>query len=362
MVSFYRMDPVIWDHATVDLSLEEEAAYLRICNAIYRSERGCPTHDRVLAGMFRCSTRKARALVASLLDKGKIFIRDGHLWNEKADREINSIRNPQPKPDRNEAEPKAKPTRNADEMPMIGERNDREPGMKADRIDAERAAKPLKEAILTDGDPPPKTRLEETRQEKIREEKQTLESVFERLWIEYPRRLTESGTQVKGSRQEAFRAFQALSPEDRSAAVEGLAGFKRVYPDASKAVPDCVRYLKNQRWRDVEGLAQKPSPGIVLPKNGLAPRIQRLIGIISLPKYRAWFESNGACLIEPRGEGAVIRAPNQFAMERIEKDFFSPLNTAFGFGQWKVEIPRPQQTEAAVKPPDVSRSTKLPQG
>lgn len=84
MSSFYKMDPAAWDFGTTNLSLEEEAAYLRIVNAIHKHDQPIPDNDRVLAGMFRCSTRKARALVAALVAAGKIQIEDGKIINEKA--------------------------------------------------------------------------------------------------------------------------------------------------------------------------------------------------------------------------------------------------------------------------------------
>lgn len=336
MASFYRMDPVLWDHRTADLSLEEEAAFLRICNAIYRSERGCVMNDRVLAGMFRSSTRKARALVARLIEAGKVFVRDGYLWNEKAEREISSIRNK----DQKTAESDVNRPRNAHETTVKGQRNGREPDTNAERNDSELPDNSLKVADLINDDPPPKTRLDKTKTREEREEKDLLESHFEKtIWLPYPRRLTESGTLTKGSRQEAFKLFKALSDEERQEAVNGLAGFKRVYPDSSKAVCDCVRYLRHQRWRDIEGLAVKPEPGIVLPKNGLAPKVQRLVKIVGVDKYRAWFENSGVCMIEPSGDGAMIRTNTNFAAEEIQKRFFNDLNAVFGFKNWRIESP-----------------------
>lgn len=83
-MSFYKLDPAKWDFGTADLTLEEEAAYLRIVNAMHKHEDGVPDNDRVLAGMFRTSTRKARALVNSLIAAGKLEIEDGKIWNDRA--------------------------------------------------------------------------------------------------------------------------------------------------------------------------------------------------------------------------------------------------------------------------------------
>lgn len=88
MSGFYKMDPAKWDFGTAELSLEEEAAYLRIINAIHKHDDGVPDNDRVLSGLFRTSTRKARALVNSLIAAGKLVMDDGKIWNDKARNDI----------------------------------------------------------------------------------------------------------------------------------------------------------------------------------------------------------------------------------------------------------------------------------
>lgn len=84
MSDFYKMDPAAWDFGTAELSLEEEAAYLRIVNAIHKHRGPVPNNDRVLAGLFRSSTRKARSLVDALMQAGKVTIEDGKIWNDRA--------------------------------------------------------------------------------------------------------------------------------------------------------------------------------------------------------------------------------------------------------------------------------------
>lgn len=78
------MDPAAWDFGTANLSLEQEAAYLRIVNAIHKHDGPVPDNDRVLAGMFRCSTRKARALISGLIEAEKLTVEDGKIWNDRA--------------------------------------------------------------------------------------------------------------------------------------------------------------------------------------------------------------------------------------------------------------------------------------
>lgn len=88
MSDFYRMDPGDWDFGTAHLTLEEEAAYLRIINAIHKHKGPVPDQDRVLAGLFRVSTRKARSLVMALARAEKITVEDGFIWNERARKDL----------------------------------------------------------------------------------------------------------------------------------------------------------------------------------------------------------------------------------------------------------------------------------
>jgi uncharacterized protein YdaU (DUF1376 family) len=82
--SFYKMDPAAWDFGTAELTLEQEAAYLRVVNAIHKHDAPVPNNDRVLAGLFRTSTRKARALISELIDAGKLVLEGDKIWNERA--------------------------------------------------------------------------------------------------------------------------------------------------------------------------------------------------------------------------------------------------------------------------------------
>lgn len=84
MSEFYKMEPQVWDRNTDDLSLEQEAAYLRVCNAIYGSDQPIRENYRMLAGMFRCAERKAKRLLAELIAAGKLTVVDGWIINERA--------------------------------------------------------------------------------------------------------------------------------------------------------------------------------------------------------------------------------------------------------------------------------------
>lgn len=92
MTDWYKMNPVDWNDGTDELSLEQEAAYLRICHAIYITERPIRENWFVIAGLLRCSDRKAKRLVAELVEAGKLLVEDGHISNRRAMDEVSTRR------------------------------------------------------------------------------------------------------------------------------------------------------------------------------------------------------------------------------------------------------------------------------
>jgi uncharacterized protein YdaU (DUF1376 family) len=69
---FYKMEYEAWDEGCVGLSLELEAAYLRLCHQMYR-RRG-PVVDNIesLGRLWCVHPNKARALLRKLISAGKI--------------------------------------------------------------------------------------------------------------------------------------------------------------------------------------------------------------------------------------------------------------------------------------------------
>jgi len=92
MTDWYKMNPVDWNDGTDTLTLEQEAAYLRICHAIYITERPIRENWFVIAGLLRCSDRKAKRLISELVDAGKLAIEDGHISNRRAMDEVSTRR------------------------------------------------------------------------------------------------------------------------------------------------------------------------------------------------------------------------------------------------------------------------------
>jgi uncharacterized protein YdaU (DUF1376 family) len=88
---FYKMEFDAWDEGTADLTLEEEAAYLRLCHQMYRRQQSVPVNDRLLCSLWRCHQNKARPLLQKLISKGKIYVlEDGRVINDRVRRELDA--------------------------------------------------------------------------------------------------------------------------------------------------------------------------------------------------------------------------------------------------------------------------------
>lgn len=90
MSEWFKMNPVDWNEGTNALTLEQEAAYLRICNAIYIAGGPISNNKFVVAGLLRCNDRKAKRLVNELIEAGKLTIEDGLICNRRALDEVSN--------------------------------------------------------------------------------------------------------------------------------------------------------------------------------------------------------------------------------------------------------------------------------
>lgn len=84
---YWRMFGREWDDGTNALTLEQEAALLRICNAINSRGKPIPNDDagdRDMMHRCRVSMRKWKALKSALVAAGKITIRDAQIHQIKA--------------------------------------------------------------------------------------------------------------------------------------------------------------------------------------------------------------------------------------------------------------------------------------
>lgn len=92
MAEFYKHEIAKWNVATDDLTLEQEAAYHRVVTTIRLYERPFRHNLRVLSGLWRCNERKAKRLLAELIEAGKLSVEDGFIIDEKAVKEASTLR------------------------------------------------------------------------------------------------------------------------------------------------------------------------------------------------------------------------------------------------------------------------------
>ena len=75
---------------------------------------------------------------------------------------------------------------------------------------------------------------------------------FEQFWKKYPRRWNkdfQGGSYVKRKKRPAFEKWEKLSPETRR---ECLAKAKYIYQYEGGCVRDCVTWLNQFGWEDIE--------------------------------------------------------------------------------------------------------------
>ena len=84
----FAMYPDDWLNGTTELTLEEEAAYLRICLLIMSRGGAINDNARWLAGVCRSSPRKWESLRQALIDKDKISITDGLIHVRRCQKEL----------------------------------------------------------------------------------------------------------------------------------------------------------------------------------------------------------------------------------------------------------------------------------
>jgi uncharacterized protein YdaU (DUF1376 family) len=85
---FYRMEYEAWDEGTDELTLEQEAAYLRLCHQMYRRRGAVPDNPATLARIWRCHPNKARKLLDDLLAAGKVTKTEDGLTNTRVGQEL----------------------------------------------------------------------------------------------------------------------------------------------------------------------------------------------------------------------------------------------------------------------------------
>lgn len=87
-IKWYKRDPSAALNGMMELDLQERGAYNTILDLIYSRDGDLPDDDRFIAGWLRVDVRVWKRIKATLIDRGKLFIKDGMLRNERADDEV----------------------------------------------------------------------------------------------------------------------------------------------------------------------------------------------------------------------------------------------------------------------------------
>ena len=139
MAEYWQINIGDWNAATDSLTLEQEAALLRVINATRSYDRPLKVNLRVLNGLWRCNTRKSERLLADLVAAGVVRLEDGLIINRRAVEEALTFR----------------------EVRVKSQSTGREGGIASGKA----RRKPLKNNEQDEG--PPSTRREEKRREDI---------------------------------------------------------------------------------------------------------------------------------------------------------------------------------------------------
>ncbi|MCB1466551.1 MAG: DUF1376 domain-containing protein [Rhizobiaceae bacterium] len=85
---FMKLRYDLWEEGTDDLTLEQEAALLRIVLLIYRRGGPFPNKPETIARSLRKSARFTERIIGQLVELGKLKIEDGMIHNTRAINEV----------------------------------------------------------------------------------------------------------------------------------------------------------------------------------------------------------------------------------------------------------------------------------
>lgn len=89
----FDMYPADWLLDTGDLTPEEQGMFLVIVLMLYSKRGRIPDDPDELSRKFKkCSSRKARSIISSLVQKEKLKLSDGYLYQGRTERELNKKR------------------------------------------------------------------------------------------------------------------------------------------------------------------------------------------------------------------------------------------------------------------------------
>lgn len=225
---FYKMEFDAWDEGTVELTLEEEAAYLRLCHQMYRRRAPVPNSDRLLCSLWRCHPNKARPLLQRLIEKKKVFLTvEGHIANTRVTQELDT------------RETLATQRADAGHKGGIRSGHARRKSLKNKHASEANGAEASSK----------RSREEKIREERVLDDRKSDASDFEAFWKAYPSR--GSGGNPKAPAKTAFEKAvkSGADPAAIVAAAKRLVGVDRSKV-GTPYVPQATTWLNQRRWED----------------------------------------------------------------------------------------------------------------
>lgn len=102
---YYKAYPRDFIEGTAGWSFELKAAYRLVLDIIYLQGGRLPDDPRYISGLLGCSVRKWKTLRSELIERGKLFVNDEFLGNERADKELETLRKYQDQQSENATRP-----------------------------------------------------------------------------------------------------------------------------------------------------------------------------------------------------------------------------------------------------------------
>jgi uncharacterized protein YdaU (DUF1376 family) len=87
-IKWYKRDPSAALNGMMELDLQERGAYNTVLDLIYSRDGNLPDDDRFIAGWLRVDVRVWKRIKSTLIERGKLFVQEGLLRNERADVEV----------------------------------------------------------------------------------------------------------------------------------------------------------------------------------------------------------------------------------------------------------------------------------
>lgn len=236
MSDWYKRKPAKFIGGVVGLGPDVIGAYTIVLDLIYQADGPIANDARWIGGILGCSSRKAAALIQTLVEKGKLTIEaDGKLTNETARKVIEERVNTH----RERSESGAKGGRNSHDTPANSQRND------AEKYAADNESNELGEAELK--------HLEREKEEKRERKDAREEAGFTEWYLAYPKHVG------RGQAEKAYR--QALKKAEPPVLLEA----SRKYAAACvgkdpQFIAHPATWLNGERWLDEVSAEQAQSP------------------------------------------------------------------------------------------------------